>query len=173
MTKFENILKGSIKNIVSNKLRSILTMLGLVIGIASVIILVGIGNGTSSQITSQVQSLGTDILILNIQSSDYSLEYSQLDELLELSNIDSVSPYKNVSASVSRQSTTSQASGRSSTHATRTGSGRTWQPCAARRIAATRTPRTSSACACSPGAVSAWTRRRASIGSAMLPAAAA
>ena len=44
MTKFINILKGSLKNIVNNKLRSLLTMLGLVIGIASVIILVGIGN---------------------------------------------------------------------------------------------------------------------------------
>lgn len=57
MTKFINILKCSLKNIVNNKLRSLLTMLGLVIGIASVIILVGIGNGTSSKVTSQVQSL--------------------------------------------------------------------------------------------------------------------
>ena len=32
-------------------------MLGLVIGIASVIILVGIGNGTTNQVTSQIQSL--------------------------------------------------------------------------------------------------------------------
>lgn len=52
MTKFLNILKGSLKNIKNNKLRSALTMLGLVIGIASVIILVGIGNGTSNQVTS-------------------------------------------------------------------------------------------------------------------------
>ena len=42
MTKFINILKGSLKNIINNKLRSILTILVLVIGIASVIILVGI-----------------------------------------------------------------------------------------------------------------------------------
>ena len=34
------------------------TMLGLIIGIASVILLVGIGNGTSSNVTNQVQSLG-------------------------------------------------------------------------------------------------------------------
>lgn len=57
MTKFTNILKGALKNIKNNKLRSILTMLGLIIGIASVIILVGLGNGTSDQVTSQVQSL--------------------------------------------------------------------------------------------------------------------
>ncbi len=57
MTKFTNILKGALKNIKNNKLRSILTMLGLIIGIASVIILVGLGNGTSDQVASQVQSL--------------------------------------------------------------------------------------------------------------------
>lgn len=57
MTKFINILKVALKNIKGSKLRSILTMLGLIIGIASVIILVGIGNGTSNKVTSQVQSL--------------------------------------------------------------------------------------------------------------------
>ena len=108
MTKFLNILKGSLKNIVNNKLRSILTMLGLVIGIASVIILVGIGNGTSSQVSSQVQSLGADILTLSIQSSDTSLEYSQLDDMLKLMNVESVAPYKSVSSTVTRGDTTSQ-----------------------------------------------------------------
>ena len=108
MTKFLNILKGSLKNIKNNKLRSALTMLGLVIGIASVIILVGIGNGTSNQVTSQVQSLGTNVLTLNINSSDTSLEYSQLDNLLKIDNIESVAPYKSVSSTVTRGDTTSQ-----------------------------------------------------------------
>ena len=107
MTKFKNILKGSIKNIINNKLRSLLTMLGLVIGIASVIVLVGIGNGTSSRITSQVQSLGTDVLTLSILSSDYSLDYDQIDEILEIDNVSSASPYKNVSSTVSRSGETS------------------------------------------------------------------
>lgn len=108
MTKFLNILKGFLKNIKNNKLRSALTMLGLVIGIASVIILVGIGNGTSNQVTSQVQSLGTNVLTLNINSSDTSLEYSQLDNLLKIDNIESVAPYKSVSSTVTRGDTTSQ-----------------------------------------------------------------
>lgn len=46
------------KNIVSNRLRSGLTILGLVIGIASVIILVGLGNGAVSSVNSQVASMG-------------------------------------------------------------------------------------------------------------------
>ncbi len=60
MTKFANILKGALKNIKNNKLRSALTMLGLIIGIASVIVLVGIGNGTSNQVSSQVKSLRSE-----------------------------------------------------------------------------------------------------------------
>lgn len=107
MTKLKNILKLSLKNIVSNKLRSLLTMLGLVIGIASVIILVGIGNGTSSSITSQVQSLGTDVLTLNINSSDYYIDFSNLDNMLKLDNVEAIAPYKNVSSTVSRLETTS------------------------------------------------------------------
>lgn len=107
MTKLKNILKLSLKNIVTNKLRSLLTMLGLVIGIASVIVLVGIGNGTSNSINSQVQSLGTDILTLKINSSDYYINYEDIDNILKLSNVENASPYKSVTGSVSRLGTES------------------------------------------------------------------
>lgn len=105
--KIIQIIKVAIKNIVSNKLRSILTMLGLMIGIASVIVLVGIGKGSSSSVKNQVQSLGTDILTASISSSDYSLEYEDMDQILELENVAKVAPYKNISATVSRGTTTS------------------------------------------------------------------
>ena len=104
--KFQDIIKVSLKNILSNKLRSGLTMLGLIIGIASVIILVGIGDGATSSVTSQVQSLGTDILTANITSQDASLSYEQMEQIQQLSNIEKVAPYKNVSATVSRNTTT-------------------------------------------------------------------
>ena len=107
MTKFFSILKVSLKNIKSNKLRSSLTMLGLIIGIASVIILVGIGNGASSSVTSQVQSLGTDILTVTIASSDTSLSYEQMEEILDIQNVSAIAPYKSVSGTVTRKDTTS------------------------------------------------------------------
>ena len=67
MTKILNIVKVAIKNIKASKLRAILTMLGLIIGIASVIILVGIGTGTSDSVISQVQSLRSRYInIVNI-----------------------------------------------------------------------------------------------------------
>lgn len=105
--KIFNIVKIAFKNIRSNKLRSSLTMLGLIIGIASVIVLVGIGTGATSSVTESVQSLGTDILTLSISSSDTSLQYEQMDELLEISNISEVAPYKTISATASRGQTTS------------------------------------------------------------------
>lgn len=104
--KIINIIKIAFKNIKSNKLRSGLTMLGLIIGIASVIVLVGIGTGATTSVTDSVQSLGTDILTLNINSNDTSLKYEDVDELLDISNIDQVSPYKNISATISRKNIT-------------------------------------------------------------------
>ena len=109
--KILNIIKMAFKNIKSNKLRSALTMLGLIIGIASVIVLVGIGTGATDSVTDSVQNLGTDILTVNINSTDTSLEYEDTDEILEISNVEKVAPYKNISASVKRgESSSSSAS---------------------------------------------------------------
>lgn len=105
--KILNIIKMAFKNIKSNKLRSGLTMLGLIIGIASVIVLVGIGTGATSSVTDSVKSLGTDILTLTISSSDATYEYEQVDELLEITNVEKVAPYKSISATASRGTTTS------------------------------------------------------------------
>lgn len=105
--KILNIIKMAFKNIKSNKLRSGLTMLGLIIGIASVIVLVGIGTGATSSVTDSVKSLGTDILTLTISSSDVTYEYEQVEELLEITNVEMVAPYKSISATASRGTTTS------------------------------------------------------------------
>ena len=104
--KLLQVIRIAFKNIKSNRLRSMLTMLGLIIGISSVIVLVGIGNGSSSSVKSQVQSLGTDILTISISSSEVSLTYEELEELLELENVSKVAPYKMVSGTVNRGSTT-------------------------------------------------------------------
>ncbi len=103
MTKFKNIIINSLRNIVNNKLRSLLTILGLVIGIASVIILVGIGDGSSNQISSQVQSLGTDILIVKTNSSDNYIDYSDISSIKQIDNINLVAPYKTISSTISRE----------------------------------------------------------------------
>ena len=48
----------------ANKLRSGLTILGMTIGVASVIVLIAVGNGSSKAVQSRIQSLGTNVLIV-------------------------------------------------------------------------------------------------------------
>lgn len=55
-------LRSGFKSLLHNKLRSILTMLGIVIGIFSVIMFTSIGEGVKAQVTSQVESLGANLL---------------------------------------------------------------------------------------------------------------
>lgn len=61
----QNILTA-LRGLLSNKLRSGLTILGIVIGVAAVVALMAIGNGATSDITDRIQSSGTNLL--NIQA---------------------------------------------------------------------------------------------------------
>lgn len=105
--KIKNLIKIAYKNIKSNKLRSCLTMLGLIVGISSVIILVGIGEGSTTSVINEVSSLGSNILTVNITSSDYSIKYEDLNKLENINNVESFSSFKNVNATVSRNNETS------------------------------------------------------------------
>lgn len=65
-SKLSQSFKMSMKSIMSNKGRSALTMLGIIIGVASVIILTGIGNGATSSITDSLSSLGTRMITVSM-----------------------------------------------------------------------------------------------------------
>jgi len=54
---FKESIKMSWSNIINNKMRSFLTILGVVIGVASIIALITIVSGATSSITNQVSSL--------------------------------------------------------------------------------------------------------------------
>jgi len=57
----------------TSRLRSALTMLGVIIGVASVVALVSVGQGATAGITSQIQALGTNLLTVNPGSSTTGL----------------------------------------------------------------------------------------------------
>lgn len=63
--KFLELLRVSLRALRANKMRSMLTMLGIIIGVAAVIAMVGIGNGATASITSQIQGLGSNLLIVS------------------------------------------------------------------------------------------------------------
>lgn len=102
---FVRTIKLAFKNIRSSKLRSALTMLGLIIGISSVIVLVGIGTGSTQNVTSQVSSLGTNVLTVRINTED-KLKYDRVGDINKLSGVESVAPYTSVNGNVSSGTTT-------------------------------------------------------------------
>jgi putative ABC transport system permease protein len=59
-----NIVKVGLRSIARNKMRSALTMLGIVIGVACVIVTNGIGNGASVSIQSNINSLGANYIMI-------------------------------------------------------------------------------------------------------------
>jgi putative ABC transport system permease protein len=56
------LLLSALRGITANKLRSALTLLGVMIGVASVILLLAVGNGSAQQINSAIDRLGTDTI---------------------------------------------------------------------------------------------------------------
>ena len=62
-------LKSAVRNVFANKMRALLTMLGIVIGIAAVIMITSIGAGSTAQITEQLSALGVGQLIVAVDNS--------------------------------------------------------------------------------------------------------
>jgi putative ABC transport system permease protein len=58
MTQLVEYVKMALKNIWANKIRTLLTMLGIIIGISSVILIISVGNGATGLITSELGALG-------------------------------------------------------------------------------------------------------------------
>ena len=101
MTQFLEYVKMALMNIKSNKGRSILTMLGIIIGISSVIMVLSIGNGVSSSVTDGLNSIAGGQLYFSAYSdtenntTDVSVEFTQdvYDELMEkIDHVMGVSP---------------------------------------------------------------------------------
>ncbi len=107
MSIFENI-KSAFKNVFSNKMRTFLTTLGIIIGIAAVIAITSVGNGSQAQITEQFDSLGVGRITVSLRSnsprnmvSADALTYQDYEKLREIDGIKSISPvYSGNNASV-------------------------------------------------------------------------
>ncbi|MFL2640309.1 MAG: ABC transporter permease [Dehalococcoidia bacterium] len=66
--KIKSVFMMAIFSVTANKLRTFLTLLGIVIGVAAVISLMSIGRGTQQAITAQIEALGTDLLFVSPKS---------------------------------------------------------------------------------------------------------
>jgi putative ABC transport system permease protein len=108
------LLRLALSRLRTNRLRAALTMLGVIIGVASVVALVGVGQGTTSNITNALSSLGTNLLTISPTgaSSDGSttLTLEDSEAIAELPGVAAVAPEvstnQNVSAGTETTSTT-------------------------------------------------------------------
>ena len=79
--------------VVSNKLRSFLTMLGIIIGVVALIVLVSIANGATSSVTDQISSMGSSYLTVTISDDkENPLCLKELSDFCEPEEVDEVAP---------------------------------------------------------------------------------
>ncbi len=68
--KAKVLLKVAGKSILKNKMRALLTMLGVIIGVGSVILMVAVGVGAQAQVKAQVEKLGTNMIVITPGSTN-------------------------------------------------------------------------------------------------------
>ena len=61
------VIRVALSSLRANKLRSLLTMLGIVIGVAAVIAMIALGNGAENAVKDRIARLGTTVLQINPQ----------------------------------------------------------------------------------------------------------
>jgi putative ABC transport system permease protein len=91
------------------RIRAALTMLGVIIGVASVVALVGVGQGTTSQIRSQLNSLGTNLLTISPtgrNGSSTTLSLADAAAIAQLDGVAAVEPELSTSGVVGAGTTT-------------------------------------------------------------------
>jgi len=109
---YSNLFRIAVRALVRNKLRAFLTMLGIIIGVASVIAMLAIGEGSKQKMRGEISSMGTNMIMImpNMQrrggvslgaSSSVALRYSDVVALRnEAANISAVSPEVRASGQV-------------------------------------------------------------------------
>lgn len=94
MNKFLQSVKLALDGVVSNKMRSFLTMLGVIIGVAAVITLVSLGRGATATISKQIEGLGSNLIVINLRGrgAGTTLSLSECEGLTSKQGIGAVSP---------------------------------------------------------------------------------
>jgi putative ABC transport system permease protein len=91
----------ALDSLMANKMRAVLTMLGVIIGVAAVIALMSIGNGVSDSITGEIQSIGTNLVSISTDfENSNGLQSLSMSDVAALSDPLNVPSVAEVSATV-------------------------------------------------------------------------
>ena len=94
-------LKMALKAIAGNKMRSFLTVLGVVIGVAAIVVLVSIGQGANSSVVESIEGMGTNLISVSLRARRANpITMDGLYELNQQESIAYVAPIANVSGTV-------------------------------------------------------------------------
>jgi putative ABC transport system permease protein len=115
------LLRLALSRLRTSRLRAALTMLGVVIGVASVVALVGVGQGTTANITSRLSALGTNLLTISPtgRSTSSTLTLDDAAAITRVDGIAAVAPELQTSLSIvaGTKSTTTSVIGTSAAYA--------------------------------------------------------
>jgi len=92
--KASELIIMAFRTIVSNPMRTLLTMLGVIIGVSSVLTLVSLGRGTSEAIQKQYEGLGTNLLVVNVMGNGRAqqLDYKELMDIEQFPEFGTIAP---------------------------------------------------------------------------------
>ena len=104
-----NLLKICVKALLNNKMRCFLTMLGIIIGVASVIAMLAIGNGSKQSIRAEIGQMGSNMIMVSpgngrfggVRQSGSSMQTLKMEDyesiVLQASYVDKITPTVNAS----------------------------------------------------------------------------
>ena len=99
--EFKQSFLLAVKSLLTSKMRAILTMLGIIIGVAAVIVIISLGDGMQQMLNDEFESMGANMIQVNVWDSGSSRRVSP-EDMYELNNeypeyFTAVSPYVTVS----------------------------------------------------------------------------
>ena len=94
-------IQMAFKSIMGNKMRSFLTMLGIIIGVVAVVVLVSIGQGANQSVSESIQKMGTNLLSVNINMRrNNPINLDRVNEMRKLEGVAQASPVSNSSGTL-------------------------------------------------------------------------
>jgi putative ABC transport system permease protein len=85
-------IRMALKSIKGNKVRAFLTMLGIIIGVSSVIVMVAIGQGSTKEVQDQIGSLGTNVLTVSVTGSDVTFKEEDANQIQGVTGVEAIAP---------------------------------------------------------------------------------
>lgn len=96
----KSVTKMAFQSILSNKMRTFLTMLGIIIGVFAVVVLISIGQGATSGVTESISSMGSNMISVSILGRNKSISFKDIHDFEKLEGIKSVTPVYTANATV-------------------------------------------------------------------------